>query len=133
MTGARYILMIEDLAPRKPPKQNQEEGGFFVENAKQAVGELTKLHSAYWNCVHAKNMGRSKGGFLIDNPRLLKTSLQMYVNGLEYGLNWIKRSLKLELSEQTIKYAWLLHKNIDGYCKYREDYAVEMGGFTNCK
>ena len=132
MTGARYILMIEDLAPRKPPKQHQGEGGFLIEHAKETASELTKLHSAYWNCVHEKKMGLSHGGFLIDNPGLLNTSLKLYVDGLEFGLDWIKNTMKLELSQQTLDYTQLLKANIDGYCKYREDYAVEGGGFTNC-
>ena len=132
-TGARYILMMEDLAPRKALKQHQGKGGFCIEHAKEVADELTKLHSKFWNCVYKSNLGRSDGGFLIDKSFLLQQALDMYVKDLHFGLDWIQNTLKITLSEQTLAYATLLQQNIAGFFSHRLHYASEQGGQTDCK
>ena len=133
MTGARYVLIIEDLAPRKSLKQHQGEGGFLIEHAKEVADELSKLHSKFWNCVYKNNLGRSKGGFLIDKSFLLKQALDMYTNNLDFGLDWIQNTLKITLSKQTLAYATLLQQNVAGFFSHRLHYASEQGGQTDCK
>ena len=57
----------------------------------------------------------------------------MYANDLDFSLDWIKNTLKITLSDQTLAYATLLQQNVAGFFSHRLHYASEQGGQTDCK